>query len=192
MLSKFHKKNDDVTLDSLSNTNWSKKKEKAKARIYDHASEILEIESERLKASSYSLKVSDEDYLLFLKDFPFEDTDDQRIVSSDIRKDLSLVKPMNRLLCGDVGFGKTEIAIRSAFITVYSEKQVIILSPSTVLTEQHYESFTQRFRNFPVTIKKLSRNTSIKEKQKLYDDFNNKKIDLLIGTHALFLSLIHI
>ena len=186
MLSKFHKKNDDVTLDSLSNTNWSKKKEKAKARIYDHASEILEIESERLKASSYSLKVSDEDYLLFLKDFPFEDTDDQRIVSSDIRKDLSLVKPMNRLLCGDVGFGKTEIAIRSAFITVYSEKQVIILSPSTVLTEQHYESFTQRFRNFPVTIKKLSRNTSIKEKQKLYDDFNNKKIDLLIGTHALF------
>ena len=138
MLSKFHKKNDDVTLDSLSNTNWSKKKEKAKARIYDHASEILEIESERLKASSYSLKVSDEDYLLFLKDFPFEDTDDQSIVSSDIRKDLSLVKPMNRLLCGDVGFGKTEIALRSAFITVYSEKQVIILSPSRFLTEQHY------------------------------------------------------
>ena len=93
---------------------------------------------------------------------------------------------MNRLLCGDVGFGKTEIAMRAAFISAFSDKQTIILSPSTVLTEQHYSSFIQRYKNFPVTIEKLSRNTGLKNKQSLYQDFNDRKIDILIGTHALF------
>ena len=93
---------------------------------------------------------------------------------------------MNRLLCGDVGFGKTEIAMRAAFISSLSDKQTIILSPSTVLTDQHFESFTKRFKNFPITIKKLSRNTSFKAKETLYKNFKEKKIDILIGTHALF------
>ena len=186
VLSKFHKKTDDVKLDSLSNTNWSKKKESVQARIYDHATEILRIESERLKAISHTLRVTDEDYSSFLEQFPFSDTKDQEIVSRDIRKDLALIKPMNRLLCGDVGFGKTEIAMRAAFISAFSDKQTIILSPSTVLTEQHYSSFIQRYKNFPVTIEKLSRNTGLKNKQSLYQDFNDRKIDILIGTHALF------
>ena len=186
LLSKFHKKSDDTSLDSLSNTNWTSKKEKAKARIYDHASEILKIESERLKALSHPLKVSDSEYSSFINDFQFNDTKDQEIVSRDIRKDLSLIKPMNRLLCGDVGFGKTEIAMRAAFISSFSDKQTIILSPSTVLTDQHFESFTKRFKNFPITIKKLSRNTSLKAKETLYKNFKEKKIDILIGTHALF------
>jgi len=186
LLSKFHKKTDDVTLDSLSNTNWSSKKEKAKSRIFDHASEILKVESDRLKATSTALKVSDDEYSAFINDFPFSDTKDQEIVSRDIRKDLSLIKPMNRLLCGDVGFGKTEIAMRASFISALSNKQTIILSPSTVLTDQHFESFSKRFKNFPVTIEKLSRNTSLKVKEKLYKDFKDKKIDILIGTHALF------
>ena len=132
LLSKFHKKTDDAMLDSLSNTNWSSKKEKAKARIYDHASEILKIESDRLKATSTALKVSDDEYSSFINDFPFSDTNDQEIVSRDIRKDLSLVKPMNRLLCGDVGFGKTEIAMRASFISALSDKQSIILSLSLI------------------------------------------------------------
>ena len=186
LLSKFHKKTDDAILDSLSNTNWSSKKEKAKSRIYDHASEILKIESDRLKATSTALKVSDDEYSSFINDFPFIDTNDQEIVSRDIRKDLSLIKPMNRLLCGDVGFGKTEIAMRASFISALSNKQTIILSPSTVLTDQHFESFSKRFKNFPITIEKLSRNTSLKAKEKLYKDFKDKKIDILIGTHALF------
>ena len=185
-VSKFHRKSDDVNLDSLSSTNWTKKKERAKTRIYDHASEILKIESERLKAISHSLRVSDSDYSSFLDDFPFEDTTDQMIISKAIRKDLSLVKPMNRLLCGDVGFGKTEISMRAAFIASYSDKQTIILSPSTVLTDQHFQSFSQRFKKFPLTIARLSRNTTLKNKNKLYDAFNNKKIDILIGTHSLF------
>ena len=186
LLSKFHKKTDATSLDSLSNTNWSSKKEKAKARIYDHASEILKIESDRLKATSAALKVSDDEYKSFINDFPFDDTEDQEIVSRDIRKDLSLIKPMNRLLCGDVGFGKTEIAMRASFISALSGKQTIILSPSTVLTDQHFESFSKRFKNFPITIEKLSRNTSLKVKEKLYKNFKDKKIDILIGTHALF------
>ena len=186
LLSKFHKKTDDAILDSLSNTNWSSKKEKAKSRIYDHASEILKIESDRLKATSTALKVSDDEYSSFINYFPFSDTNDQEIVSRDIRKDLSLIKPMNRLLCGDVGFGKTEIAMRASFISALSNKQTIILSPSTVLTDQHFESFSKRFKNFPITIEKLSRNTSLKAKEKLYKDFKDKKIDILIGTHALF------
>tara|TARA_B100001989_G_scaffold252249_1_gene233672 strand:- start:961 stop:3951 length:2991 start_codon:yes stop_codon:yes gene_type:complete len=186
LLSKFHKKNDDANLDSLSNTNWSSKKEKAKERIYDHASEILKIESERLKANSYALKVSDDDYLSFIRDFPFNDTKDQEVVSRDIRRDLALIKPMNRLLCGDVGFGKTEIAMRASFISAFSGKQTIILSPSTILTDQHFESFSNRFKNFAITITKLSRNTSLKTKEKIYNDFSEKKIDILIGTHALF------
>ena len=186
LLSKFHKKSDDTSLDSLSNTNWTSKKEKAKARIYDHASEILKIEAERLKALSHPLKISDSEYSSFINDFQFNDTEDQEIVSRDIRKDLSLIKPMNRLLCGDVGFGKTEIAMRAAFISSLSDKQTIILSPSTVLTDQHFESFTKRFENFPITIKKLSRNTSLKAKETLYKNFKEKKIDILIGTHALF------
>ena len=186
LLSKFHKKTDDVILDSLSNAKWSSKKEKAKVRIFDHASEILKVESDRLKATSHALKVSDDEYLSFINDFPFDDTEDQEIVSRDIRKDLSLIKPMNRLLCGDVGFGKTEIAMRASFISALSDKQTIILSPSTVLTDQHFESFSKRFKNFPITIEKLSRNTSLKLKEKLYKDFKDKKIDILIGTHALF------
>jgi transcription-repair coupling factor (superfamily II helicase) len=124
--------------------------------------------------------------LSFINDFQFNDTKDQEIVSKDIRKDLSLIKPMNRLLCGDVGFGKTEIAMRAAFISSLSNKQTIILSPSTVLTDQHFESFTKRFKNFPITIKKLSRNTSLKAKETSYSNFKEKKIDILIGTHALF------
>ena len=186
LLSKFHKKTDDTTLDSLSNANWSSKKDKAKAKIYDHASEILKVESDRLKATSHALKVSNDEYSSFINDFPFSDTNDQEIVSRDIRKDLSLIKPMNRLLCGDVGFGKTEIAMRASYISALSNKQTIILSPSTVLTEQHFESFSKRFKNFPITIEKLSRNTSLKVKKKLYKDFRDKKIDILIGTHALF------
>ena len=114
------------------------------------------------------MKVSDDEYKSFINDFPFDDTEDQEIVSRDIRKDLSLIKPMNRLLCGDVGFGKTEIAMRASFISALSGKQTIILSPSTVLTDQHFESFSKRFKNFPITIEKLSRNTSLKAKEKLY------------------------
>ncbi len=103
-----------------------------------------------------------------------------------IEKDLSLIKPMNRLLCGDVGFGKTEIAMRAAFISVNAGKQVVILAPSTVLVTQHFQSFVDRFKKFGITIKSLNRHSGSAEKKSTIDDFNNSKVDIIIGTHALF------
>ena len=121
----------------------------------------------------------------FKDDFPYIETPDQISSFNDIRKDLSLIKPMNRVLCGDVGFGKTEVAIKQ-LVAVNSSKQIIVITPSTILSDQHYNSFLQRFRNFGVSIGKLNRFVSKDKKTQLIDDFNSNKIDILIGTHIIF------
>jgi len=174
-----------VRLDSLSSAKWKVKKEKAKIKALDHAAELLDIESRRSIASSYQLICEESAYQDFDKDFPYVLTIDQVNCIKDILKDMALIKPMNRVICGDVGFGKTEVAMRGAFVAVHSKKQVMVLAPSTVLAKQHLESFTKRFVNFPVNINLLTRHTSSKNKIKIYDDFKHGKIDILIGTHAL-------
>ena len=174
-----------VRLDSLSSAKWKVKKEKAKIKALDHAAELLDIESRRSIASSYQLLCEESAYQEFDKDFPYVLTTDQVNCIKDILKDMALIKPMNRVICGDVGFGKTEVAMRGAFVAVHSKKQVMVLAPSTVLAKQHLESFTKRFVNFPVNINLLTRHTSSKNKIKIYDDFKHGKIDILIGTHAL-------
>ena len=174
-----------VRLDSLSSAKWKVKKEKAKIKALDHAAELLDIESRRSIASSYQLLCEESAYQEFDKDFPYVLTTDQVNCIKDILKDMALIKPMNRVICGDVGFGKTEVAMRGAFVAVHSKKQVMVLAPSTVLAKQHLESFTKRFVNFPVNINLLTRHTSPKNKIKIYDDFKHGKIDILIGTHAL-------
>ena len=174
-----------VRLDSLSSAKWKTKKEKAKIKALDHAAELLDIESRRLVASSYQLICEENTYLEFDKEFPYVLTTDQINCIKDILKDMALIKPMNRVICGDVGFGKTEVAMRGAFVAVHAKKQVMVLAPSTVLAKQHLESFTKRFVNFPVNIELLTRHTSSKNKAKIYDDFKHGKIDILIGTHAL-------
>ena len=187
-LSSYHKKeiSDPLELDSLSSKKWSSKKEKASKRAIDHAAEILDIESRRLNSLAPSLKVSEDTMKEFEDDFPYIETPDQISSFNDIRKDLSLIKPMNRVLCGDVGFGKTEVAMKSAFVAVNSSKQIIVITPSTILSDQHYNSFLQRFRNFGVSIGKLNRFVSKDKKTQLIDDFNSNKIDILIGTHIIF------
>ena len=187
-LSRYHKKeiSDTLELDSLSSKKWSSKKEKASKRAIDHAAEILDIESRRLNSLAPSLKVSEDTMKEFEDDFPYIETPDQISSFNDIRKDLSLIKPMNRVLCGDVGFGKTEVAMKSAFVAVNSSKQIIVITPSTILSDQHYNSFLQRFRNFGVSIGKLNRFVSKDKKNQLIDDFNSNKIDILIGTHIIF------
>ena len=172
-------------LDSLSSTKWKTKKEKAKLKALDHAAELLDIESRRSIASSHQLTCDEKTYIEFDADFPYVLTLDQANCIKDVLKDISLIKPMNRVICGDVGFGKTEIAMRGAFVSVYSKKQVMLLAPSTVLAKQHLESFTKRFAKFPVNIALLTRHTSLKQKTKIYSDFKNHKIDILIGTHSL-------
>jgi len=174
-----------VRLDSLSSAKWKVKKEKAKIKALDHAAELLDIESRRSIASSYQLLCEESAYQEFDKDFPYVLTTDQVNCIKDILKDMALIKPMNRVICGDVGFGKTEVAMRGTFVAVHSKKQVMVLAPSTVLAKQHLESFTKRFVNFPVNINLLTRHTSSKNKIKIYDDFKHGKIDILIGTHAL-------
>ena len=174
-----------VRLDSLSSAKWKIKKDKAKIKARDHAAELLDIESRRSVATSHQLICEEKSYQEFDKDFPYVLTADQVNCIKDILKDMALIKPMNRVICGDVGFGKTEVAMRGAFVAVHSKKQVMVLAPSTVLAKQHLESFTKRFVNFPVNIELLTRHTSLKNKSKIYDDFKDGKIDILIGTHAL-------
>ena len=188
LVSKYHKSDlsENIKLDSLSSNKWLKNKEKAQKRAYDHAAEILDIESKRLKSTSFVLRANDNDLALFNKDFPYTETADQLEAIDAISKDIALVKPMNRVLCGDVGFGKTEVAMRSAFISVNSSRQVIFLCPSTVLSEQHYESFLERFKNTGASIKLINRHTNKKDKEDYVTKYNSKNIDVLIGTHALF------
>ena len=190
LVSKYHKNNETNTVqfDSLSSSRWIKNKEKATQRAFDHAAEILDVESRRLGSSSVSLKIDDKAFEDFNNEFPYTETHDQIDAINHIRKDLTLVKPMNRLLCGDVGFGKTEVAMRAAYITIFSNKQVILLSPSTVLADQHYESFLDRFKKFPVNVQLLNRHTKAKKKELVVNSFNNGEVDILIGTHALFTS----
>ena len=188
LISKYHK-NIDISvasLDSLSSTRWLKNKEKASIRAFDHAAEILDIESRRQASTSSVLRIEKVEFDLFNKEFPYKETPDQLDAIESIRKDISLIKPMNRVLCGDVGFGKTEVAMRSAYISAHSSKQVIVLCPSTVLADQHYESFLDRFKQFPVNVRLLNRHTSSKDKINIINSYNENNIDILIGTHALF------
>ena len=176
---------ENIPLDSLSSLKWRQKKEKAEAKAKDHAAELLDIESRRSVSTSPQLICPENEYQKFAEDFPYIPTSDQQNCINDVIKDLALIKPMNRVICGDVGFGKTEIAMRAAFVCVQAKKQTMILAPSTVLSDQHHESFTKRFSNFPVNISILTRHTSPKARAKLYEDFKNQKIDILVGTHAL-------
>jgi transcription-repair coupling factor (superfamily II helicase) len=190
LISKYHKNDftSDVVLDSLSSNRWSKNKIKAQQRAYDHAAEILDIESRRQASTASLLRVNQDEFMKFNSLFPFTETPDQLEAIESIRKDMALIKPMNRVLCGDVGFGKTEVAMRSAFISVSSGKQVIILCPSTVLSEQHYESFLERFKSLAVNTKIINRHVTKKDKENIVDNFNRGNVDILIGTHALFTS----
>jgi transcription-repair coupling factor (superfamily II helicase) len=187
-ITSYHKRDNllNLDLDSLSSTKWLLKKEKAQKRSIDHAAEILDVESRRSKSFSTSLTIDTKSLIEFENDFPFTPTPDQILAFEAIKKDISLIKPMNRVLCGDVGFGKTEVAMKAAFISVNANKQVIVVTPSTILCDQHYDSFLKRYTNFGVTIKKLNRFVSNKDKNKIIDDFNLGNIDILISTHIIF------
>ena len=177
--------NDNTKLDSLSSNRWSTKRSKIKTDVDELAVQLLDIESKRSIANSFSFKRDQEFDSNFHNTFPYELTSDQIKCLEDVYKDLSLIKPMNRVICGDTGFGKTEIAMRAANLVTYNDKQVILLCPSTILTNQHFKSFQNRFKTFPINIEKLSRQSSLKNKTTTIANFNNKKIDILIGTHAL-------
>tara|TARA_B100000029_G_C17593388_1_gene963261 strand:- start:209 stop:3163 length:2955 start_codon:yes stop_codon:yes gene_type:complete len=176
---------EDINLDVLGSQKWLKKKNLALKKTFDTAAELLKIEAKRNLQSIEAFQVPRKDYLKFIDKFSFTETPDQIKTIHNIELDLMSSKPMDRIVCGEVGFGKTEVAMRASFITAFNNQQVCLLVPTTVLAQQHYESFEERFASTPVNIKKISRDVNQSEKSKILEDLKEGKIDIIIGTHSL-------
>ena len=172
-------------LHKLGNDTWSKAKQKAAEKVRDVAAELLDIYAKRASNHGYSFKRDKEDYQAFADSFGFEETFDQKQAINAVISDMLSPKAMDRLVCGDVGFGKTEVAMRAAFVAVNDGKQVAILVPTTLLAQQHYESFRDRFANWPISIEVLSRFKTTKEQNAVIKEVESGQIDILIGTHKL-------
>ncbi len=175
----------DRDIDSLNSKKWKKRKDKALKQTFDTAAELLEVQAKRYAANGYSFDLYEDEYLNFIKKFPYEETYDQKRTIDEVLQDMHSSRPMDRLICGEVGFGKTEVAMRAAFICALNNKQTCILVPTTLLTSQHLDSFEQRFKDTGVNIASLSRNITPKEKDKLVQSLASGEIDIVIGTHAL-------
>ena len=171
-------------LNSLSNNNWLKTKEKVRKKIDDISQDLIKLYAEReiVVGEKY---VETPEEVLFKNDFEYEETPDQTKSINDILNDLSNTKPMDRLLCGDVGFGKTEVAMRAMFRTVMNNRQVAYLCPTTLLSKQQYETAIKRFRHFPVNIELLNRFNTPKDVERILNGIKKGTVDIVIGTHKL-------
>jgi transcription-repair coupling factor (superfamily II helicase) len=172
-------------LHRLGSGQWEKAKRKAAKQVRDTAAELLDLYARRLARQGFAFPLRMQDYESFAATFPFEETPDQAEAIQAVIVDMTLGRPMDRLVCGDVGFGKTEVAMRAAFIAVAAGKQVAILVPTTLLAEQHFQNFSDRFSQFPVKIVELSRFRSPKEVASSLEGLAEGKIDIVIGTHKL-------
>lgn len=172
-------------LNKLGSDQWQKAKRKAAEKVRDVAAELLNIYAQRAAKEGYSFRDPKSAYDKFASAFPFEETPDQEAAIEAVREDMLSGQSMDRLVCGDVGFGKTEVAMRAAFIAVQSGKQVAILVPTTLLAQQHYENFKDRFADWPVNIEVLSRFRSAKEVEAIQKKIKTGAVDIIIGTHKL-------
>ncbi len=172
-------------LHKLGSDVWEKAKSKAQEKAYDIAAELLEIEALRAARQGQMFTIPHDNYNAFVEQFPFEETPDQTHVIDEVIADLSSDKPMDRLVCGDVGFGKTEIALRATFIAVHNRQQVAVLVPTTLLAQQHFETFRDRFADLPIQIELLSRFRSKKDIATLVQSLKTGYPDVVIGTHRL-------
>ncbi|MGL4318723.1 MAG: transcription-repair coupling factor [Pseudomonas sp.] len=172
-------------LHRLGSETWQKAKRKAAEQVRDVAAELLDIYARRAAREGYAFKDPLADYATFSAGFPFEETPDQQTAIEAVVADMLAPKPMDRLVCGDVGFGKTEVAMRAAFVAVHSGRQVAVLVPTTLLAQQHYNSFRDRFADWPVTVEVMSRFKSAKEVSDAVAKLAEGKIDIVIGTHKL-------
>ncbi len=176
---------DQAPLHSLGGEQWEKAKKKAAEQAHDTAAELLNLYARRATRQGHAFKLKHHDYEAFSEGFPFEETIDQAAAIKATLDDLTSGKPMDRLVCGDVGFGKTEVALRAAFVAVADGKQVAVLVPTTLLAEQHYSTFSDRFADWPVKIAELSRFRSAKETTEALAGLASGKVDIAIGTHKL-------
>ncbi|AYC33432.1 transcription-repair coupling factor [Pseudomonas cavernae] len=172
-------------LHRLGSETWQKAKRKAAEQVRDVAAELLDIYARRAAREGFAFRDPGADYATFSAGFPFEETPDQQTAIDAVREDMLAAKPMDRLVCGDVGFGKTEVAMRAAFLAVHSGKQVAVLVPTTLLAQQHYNSFRDRFADWPVTVEVMSRFKSAKEVEGAVRQLAEGKLDIVIGTHKL-------
>ncbi len=187
MVSKYIGADDSTpTLHILGSSRWKKAKAQTERAVMGYASELLQIYAKRELKSGFVYKEDSDDTLLFEDEFPFVETEDQARAIADIKKDMCSDRPVDRLVCGDVGYGKTEVAMRAAFKAVVDGgKQVAVLVPTTVLAMQHYENFCERMADFPVRIGVLSRFVSLKERKETLEGVAEGSIDILIGTHRI-------
>ena len=172
-------------LHKLGTTAWDKAKRRAMQQVRDTAAELLNLYAQRATRKGYAFKLSPHDYEAFAAGFGFEETPDQAAAITTVINDLQSGKPMDRLICGDVGFGKTEVALRAAFVAAMDGKQVAVLVPTTLLAEQHFQNFSNRFADLPIKIAELSRFRSAKEQTQTLKDMADGKLDIIIGTHKL-------
>ncbi|WP_371372774.1 transcription-repair coupling factor [Thalassotalea aquiviva] len=172
-------------LHRLGNDAWAKAKQKAAEKVKDVAAQLLDIYAKRQNSKGYAFKRDKDEYQRFAQSFGFEETDDQKNAITQVIADMLDSSSMDRLVCGDVGFGKTEVAMRAAFIAAHDSKQVVILVPTTLLAQQHYETFRDRFANWPVNIEVLSRFKTPKQQKDIIEKVGRGDIDILIGTHRL-------
>ncbi len=185
LLSRFGGEGTEVPLDKLGGVAWQARKAKLKKRLLDMAGHLIRIAAERLTRHATVLAAPDGVYDEFAARFPYDETDDQLTAIEAVREDLGAGKPMDRLVCGDVGFGKTEVALRAAFIAAMNGVQVAVVVPTTLLARQHYKTFVERFRGLPIRINQASRLVTSKELALTKEELASGKTDIVVGTHAL-------
>ncbi len=183
LLSKFG--HEEGLLDRLGGGAWQAKKAKLKERIREMAERLIRVAAERALRTAPALLPPDHAWEQFLTRFPYQETDDQLSAIEEVLADMSSGQPMDRLVCGDVGFGKTEVALRAAFVAAMSGVQVAVIAPTTLLARQHFQNFAERFRGFPVVVRPMSRFVSAKDMAKTREGLANGTVDIVVGTHAL-------
>ncbi len=185
VLSRFGTETAGISLDRLGGTSWQTRKARAKQRIRDMAGELVRIAAERRLRAAADLVPSGGEWDEFCARFPYAETEDQARAIADVLEDLASGKPMDRLICGDAGFGKTEVALRAAFVAAMSGTQVAVVVPTTLLARQHFRTFSERFRGFPVRVAQLSRMVPAKEAAEIRKGMADGSVNIVIGTHAL-------
>ena len=176
---------ENVALHKLGSGSWNKAKRKAAEKARDTAAELLNLYAQRAAQSGHKFEINELDYQAFADGFGYEETEDQAAAIAAVIKDLTQAKPMDRLVCGDVGFGKTEVALRAAYVAVMGGKQVAVLAPTTLLVEQHAQNFADRFADFPVKVASLSRFNNNKATKAALEGMADGTVDIVIGTHKL-------
>jgi transcription-repair coupling factor (superfamily II helicase) len=185
LLTRYGADSEGVQLDRLGGAAWQARKARAKERLREMAEGLIRLAAERATKTTDEMEPPHGVFDEFCARFPYEETEDQLAAIGDVLEDLASGKPMDRLICGDVGFGKTEVALRAAFVAAMSGKQVAVVAPTTLLARQHYKTFTERFEGWPVRVRRLSRLVTAKEAAETREGLKNGEVEIVVGTHAI-------